>query len=83
MLKCAGLTGASMARRPRGNPISWKVKYDETSETVSYTARVSMDITPDELEVLTEAGGRPTLLTPHVLRTSTAGVVACAGLMLR
>jgi len=22
-------------------------------------------------------------LTPHVLRTSTAGVVACAGLMLR
>jgi 16S rRNA (uracil1498-N3)-methyltransferase len=40
-------------------------------------------ITPDELEVLTEAGGRPTLLTPHVLRTSTAGVVACAGLMLR
>ena len=32
---------------------------------------------------LSAAGGRPTLLTPHVLRTSTAGVVACAGLMLR
>lgn len=40
-------------------------------------------ISPDELAVLTEAGGRPTLLTRHVLRTSTAGVVACAGLMLR
>ncbi len=37
----------------------------------------------EELAVLTAAGGRPTLLTPHVLRTSTAGVVACAGLMLR
>ena len=40
-------------------------------------------IAPDELVTLTEAGGRPTLLTPHVLRTSTAGVVGCAGLMLR
>lgn len=40
-------------------------------------------IAPDELTALTAAGGRPTLLTPHVLRTSTAGVVACAGLMLR
>ena len=40
-------------------------------------------IAPEELAALTEAGGRPTLLTPHVLRTSTAGVVACAGLMLR
>jgi 16S rRNA (uracil1498-N3)-methyltransferase len=40
-------------------------------------------ISPDELDTLTAAGGRPTLLTPHVLRTSTAGVVACAGLMLR
>jgi len=40
-------------------------------------------ISPDELATLTAAGGRPTLLTPHVLRTSTAGVVACAGLMLR
>src|SRR6185295_1888143 len=50
-----------MARRPRGNPISWKAKYDETAETVTYTARVSMDITPDELEIVfkrvpTEAG---------------------------
>lgn len=40
-------------------------------------------ISPEELAALTAAGGRPTLLTPHVLRTSTAGVVACAGLMLR
>jgi 16S rRNA (uracil1498-N3)-methyltransferase len=40
-------------------------------------------ISPEELSVLTAAGGRPTLLTPHVLRTSSAGVVACAGLMLR
>lgn len=40
-------------------------------------------ISLEELETLSEAGGRPTLLTPHVLRTSTAGVVACAGLMLR
>lgn len=40
-------------------------------------------IAPEELAVLGEAGGRPTLLTPHVLRTSTAGVVACAGLLLR
>ena len=40
-------------------------------------------ISADELVALTAAGGRPTLLTPHVLRTSTAGVVACAGLMLR
>ena len=40
-------------------------------------------ISPDELAALSAAGGRPTLLTPHVLRTSTAGVVACAGLMLR
>lgn len=40
-------------------------------------------ISPDEITVLAEAGGRPTLLTPHVLRTSTAGVVACAGLLLR
>ena len=40
-------------------------------------------ISARELEVLGAAGGRPTLLTRYVLRTSTAGVVACAGLMLR
>jgi len=40
-------------------------------------------LTREELTVLSDAGGRPTLLTPHVLRTSTAGIVACAGLMLR
>ena len=40
-------------------------------------------ISPDELGTLAAAGGRPVLLTPHVLRTSTAGVVGCAGLMLR
>lgn len=37
----------------------------------------------EELAILTAAGGQATRLTPHVLRTSTAGVVACAGLMLR
>lgn len=40
-------------------------------------------IAPDELTSLTAAGGRAVLLTPHVLRTSTAGVVGCSGLMLR
>lgn len=40
-------------------------------------------ISAEELDLLGKAGGRPTLLTPHVLRTSTAGVVACAGLLLR
>lgn len=40
-------------------------------------------ISPEELVTLASAGGRPTRLTPHVLRTSTAGVVGCAGLMLR
>ncbi|MDN5762994.1 MAG: 16S rRNA (uracil(1498)-N(3))-methyltransferase [Microlunatus sp.] len=40
-------------------------------------------ISPTELATLTAAGGRPIRLTPHVLRTSTAGLVGCAGLMLR
>lgn len=40
-------------------------------------------IAPAELAALREAGGRPTVLTAHVLRTSTAGVVGCAALMLR
>jgi 16S rRNA (uracil1498-N3)-methyltransferase len=40
-------------------------------------------ISPEELATLCDAGGRPTVLTPHVLRTSTAGLVACAGLLLR
>lgn len=40
-------------------------------------------IASTELAALTAAGGRPTRLTPSVLRTSTAGVVGCAGLMLR
>lgn len=40
-------------------------------------------IAPDEVTRLREAGGRECRLTRHVLRTSTAAVVACAGLMLR
>ncbi len=35
-------------------------------------------IDPDELALLTEAGGIPVLLGPHVLRASTAGPVAAA-----
>ena len=40
-------------------------------------------ISPDELEVLTSAGGRLVSLGDTVLRTSTAGVVALAALRLR
>ena len=40
-------------------------------------------ISPDELEVLTSAGGRLVSLGDTVLRTSTAGVVAFAALRLR
>lgn len=40
-------------------------------------------IAPDELAAFTEAGGRPVLLGENVLRASTAGVVALAGLRLR
>ncbi|WP_298134646.1 16S rRNA (uracil(1498)-N(3))-methyltransferase [Micropruina sp.] len=37
-------------------------------------------LTPEELELFAEAGGRPTLIADAVLRTSTAGVVALAQL---
>ncbi len=40
-------------------------------------------IDPTELATLVTAGARPVLVSDGVLRTSTAGVVACAGLMLR
>ncbi len=37
-------------------------------------------LTPEELDLFAEAGGRPTLIADAVLRTSTAGVVALAQL---
>lgn len=40
-------------------------------------------IAPDEVAAFTAAGGRPVLLGQNVLRSSTAGVVALAGLKLR
>jgi 16S rRNA (uracil1498-N3)-methyltransferase len=40
-------------------------------------------ITPEELSQLSEAGARPVSISDAVLRTSTAGVVALAGLKLR
>ena len=40
-------------------------------------------IAPEELTALAAAGGRPVSVSDGVLRTSTAGVVALAGLLLR
>jgi hypothetical protein len=41
------------ARRARdGNPINWQPKYDQASDTVSYTAQVSPEITSEELEIV-------------------------------
>jgi len=69
-----------MARR--GNPINWKVKYDETSQTVSYTARVSPEITPDELEIVFKRvdgeGGDVYLSTTEVSVGLFADVITAA-----
>jgi 16S rRNA (uracil1498-N3)-methyltransferase len=40
-------------------------------------------IAPEELDALVVSGGRPVSVSDGVLRTSTAGVVALAGLLLR
>jgi 16S rRNA (uracil1498-N3)-methyltransferase len=40
-------------------------------------------ISTEEMEELSEAGARPVSISDAVLRTSTAGVVALAGLKLR
>ena len=40
-------------------------------------------IAPEEFDELTSAGGRQVSISDGVLRTSTAGVVALAALMLR
>ncbi len=42
-----------IAARPRaGNAIKWNFTYDDAGNAVTYTARISREITPDELEVV-------------------------------
>ncbi|HEV8604613.1 MAG TPA: SUMF1/EgtB/PvdO family nonheme iron enzyme [Tepidisphaeraceae bacterium] len=44
--------GPTAARAGEGNRIKWNFTYDNATNAVTYTARISKEITPDELEVV-------------------------------